>query len=71
MASFSNILARSMALAAAFLCMQLAVPASAERIKDLGQFQGLRAEWQAGGFIEREFDFARLNLAREAAAMQV
>ena len=48
MASFSNILARSMALAAAFFCMQLAVPASAERIKDLGQFQGLRANQLTG-----------------------
>ena len=39
---------RSAALFVAMLCAQFPVPASAERIKDMGQFQGLRANQLTG-----------------------
>ena len=48
MANVSPKFARTITLLAAFFCMQFAVPASAERIKDLGQFQGLRANQLTG-----------------------
>jgi len=48
MANVSLKFARTITLLAAFFCMQFAVPASAERIKDLGQFQGLRANQLTG-----------------------
>ena len=48
MARFLTLVARPLLLLAALISMPFGAPASAERIKDMGQFQGLRANQLTG-----------------------